>query len=78
MILLVIKVDDTIFVLPMRSHIKHAFAFITDIENNCGVDYSKAVVINNEATYIDSKQPKIREKEFKALMGKEYIFEKRI
>ena len=40
--------------------------------------FIKAVVINNEATYIDSKQPKIREKEFRALMGKEYIFEKRI
>lgn len=53
--MLVIKVDDTIFAFPMRSHIKHAFALITDIENNCGVDYSKAVVINNEATYIDSK-----------------------
>ena len=75
-IMLVIKIDNSIFALPMRSHIKHAFAFITDIENHCGVDYSKAVVINNEAEYIDSKQPKIRENEFKALMGKEYILKK--
>ena len=41
--------------------------------NQCGVDYTKAVVIIDEQKYIDSvKQPHIRPNEFDALRGKEY------
>ena len=61
------------FAVPMRSHIRHPHAFLTDKENRCGVDYTKAVVITDEERYIDAqKQPHIRQSEFDALRGKEY------
>lgn len=51
------------FVAPLRSHIRHHFAFITDEENGCGVDFSKVVVIKR-AWYIDETQtPQIRQNE---------------
>lgn len=34
-----------VFALPLRSHIKHKYAYITDKINKCGIDFSKAVVI---------------------------------
>ncbi len=75
-VMLVIKIDNLIFALPMRSHIKHNYAFITDITCGCGIDYSKAVVITDQKLYIDNKQPRIRPNEYKALLGKEYIITK--
>lgn len=51
------------FVASLRSHIRHHFAFITDEENGCGVDFSKVVVIKR-VWYIDETQtPKIRQNE---------------
>lgn len=61
------------FAIPLRSHITHPHAFITDKAKKCGVDYSKAVVITNEPRYIDKNtKPHIRPNEFAALKGKEY------
>ena len=66
-----VKIDNMTFALPLRSHIKHEYAFITDEINSCGVDYSKAVIITN-AAYIDTtKQPRIRPNEYKVLANKE-------
>ena len=75
-IMLILQIDNLTFALPMRSHIKHKYAYITDAENNCGVDYSKAVIINDEEKYIAKIKPNIRENEYKALFGKEYIITK--
>lgn len=68
-----VQVGGNMFAVPMRSHIRHPHAFLTDKENHCGVDYTKAVVVTDEEHYIDSvKQPHIRPNEFDALRGKEY------
>lgn len=75
-IMFVVQVDNIIFALPMRSHIKHKYAYFTDKQNCCGIDYSKAVVIVKPNIYIDTKKPVIRNNEYKALLGKEYIIEK--
>ena len=59
------------FAIPMRSHIAHPYAFMTDQANHCGLDYSKAVVITDEARYLIPSVKKIRQNEFNAMRGKE-------
>ena len=71
---LIIREEGLCFAIPMRSSIKHPYAFLTDRANRCGIDYSKAVVIKDEALYIDrSRKPQIRQNEFNALKGKEAV-----
>lgn len=71
-----IKIGENNFAIPLRSHIHHPHAFITDKKIGAGLDYSKAVIITDEE-YIDlSKKPTIRSEEFKVLKGKEYIIQK--
>ncbi len=66
------------FAIPLRSDIKHPHALWTDKKNCCGVDFSKAVVVL-KPEYIDAKtSPHIRENEFEALRGKEYIIKQRM
>ena len=70
-VMLIVQIDNLTFALPLRSHIKHCYAFITDEINSCGVDYSKAVVVS-KPEYIDNKrQPRIRPNEYKVLVRKE-------
>lgn len=62
-----ITINGVDFAAPLRSHIRHPFAFITDEENRCGVDFSKVVVIK-EPWYIDETQtPQIRQNEFEVI-----------
>lgn len=69
-----IEINGVIFCVPMRSNIKHNHVLWTDRDNNCGLDFSKAVVINNRSLYIDDENdPQIRQDEFNALRGKEHI-----
>ena len=73
---ILVRVENIDFAIPMRSHIRHPNAFITDPVNHCGLDYSKAVVMTDPAKYIDTTAvPHIRPNEFEALRGKEYIVE---
>ena len=73
---MLIRAEGLDFAIPMRSHIRHPNAYITNAKDSCGIDYSKAVVITDHARYIDTvKQPHIRQDEFDALRGKEYIVE---
>ena len=75
-VMLLMQIDNQTFALPLRSHIKHNYAFITDEANSCGVDYSKAVIIL-KPEYIDTKRhPKIRPNEYKVLASKERIITK--
>ncbi|MEG1868896.1 MAG: hypothetical protein RR219_08180, partial [Clostridiales bacterium] len=61
------------FAIPLRSNIGHAHVLWTDRANKCGLDFSKAVVIE-DMSYIDaSRSPHIRPHEHKELMGKEFI-----
>ena len=72
---LLTEVDGVNFAIPMRSHINHSYCYLTDVDNRCGVDYSKAIVLS-EIRYIDKeRKPYIRKNEFDALRGKEYIIE---
>lgn len=64
---LLIVIDGVLWGIPLRSHIRHNNAIWTDKSNGCGLDLTKAVVINNPAQYISPVKPHIREEEFKAL-----------
>ena len=72
-VLVMLRVDGVLFGIPTRSHIRHEYAYFTDKENCCGIDYTKAIVITNKEKYIDKgRHPHIRDNEFDALRGKEY------
>jgi len=74
-IVLLVKIDGVDFGLPLRSHIKHKFAFITNVESKSGIDYTKAVVLG--ANDINQKDiPRIRSLEHNALKGKEIRLER--
>lgn len=60
-------VDGVLWGIPLRSHIKHGYAIWTDKENGCGIDFTKAVVIENPEQYISPTRPYIRPEEFKVL-----------
>ena len=51
----------------MRSNINHEHTIWTDKANKCGIDFTKAVVIDNPAEYISSIKPHIRPNEFEVL-----------
>lgn len=62
-----IVVDGVLWAIPLRSHINHPHVIWTDKENNCGIDFSKAVVVTEPGKYISGTQPHIRPNEFKSL-----------
>ena len=63
-----ICVDGVWWAIPMRSNIKHKYAIWTDKENKCGIDLSKAVVIEKPEEYLDTtRQPYIRPNEHKEI-----------
>lgn len=63
-----VQIDNVTYAIPFRHHIAHKYAFIT--YNNCGLDYTKAVVVH-DPQFIDSKHPQIEQREFNALKGKD-------
>ena len=65
------------YAIPLRSSINHPHVFWTDKENKCGIDFSKAVVIESD-NYIDkTRVPQLRQHEFNALKGKEIVIVRR-
>ncbi|MDD3362421.1 MAG: hypothetical protein PHW34_12180 [Hespellia sp.] len=67
-----VEIDGVQYAIPLRSDIHHPHVLWTDKANNCGVDFSKAVVITDEK-YIDiTRNPHLRQNEFDALRGKDY------
>jgi len=74
-----ITINDLMFAIPLRSKILHPHVLWTDKANKCGLDFSKAVIILDEAKYIDkTAKPYIRPNEFNELRGKEYIIKKKM
>lgn len=58
---LTIEVDDILFAIPFRHHIRHKYAFHTIGE--AGLDYTKAVIIS-ESRFLSEDRPTIESKEF--------------
>lgn len=76
-VLALIVVKQITYAIPLRSNIRHEYAYFTDKANHCGIDYSKAVVITDAITQLDdSRSPHIRQNEFDALRGKDYLIQK--
>lgn len=62
-----ITIDGVLWAVPLRSHISHKYVIWTDKANGCGIDFSKAVVIEKPDEYISSVKPHIRPAEFEIL-----------
>lgn len=73
-----IEIDGVLWGIPLRSHITHDHVIWTDKKNGCGIDFTKAVVIEKPEEYISSVQPHIRPDEFKVLkkIGEYQVFRK--
>lgn len=65
-------IDGIKFAIPFRSNINHPHAFWTDKANRCGIDFSKAVVVESDDDIDQNLTPWIRQNEFDNLRGKEY------
>ena len=68
-----VNVQGKDFAIPFRHNIQHKYAFHT--VGNCGLDYTKAVPITDDA-HIDDATPRIDSAEYQAVKGKEHIIEK--
>lgn len=66
------KIDDVTWAVPLRSNIPHNHVIWSDKKNKCGLDLSKAVAIE-DSKYISGKNATIRQNEFDELKGKEHI-----
>lgn len=62
-----VLIDGVLWAAPLRSHINHKYAILTDEGNGCGIDFSKAVVIEKPAEYISAVKPHMRPSEFETL-----------
>lgn len=62
-----VLINGVLWAIPLRSHIKHGYALWTDKENSCGIDFTKAVVIEKPTDYISATKPHIRQEEFKVI-----------
>ena len=67
------EIGGYIFAIPLRSNINHMHVLWTDKPQKCGVDFSKAVIVINEDFIDKDCKPRIRQNEFDALRGKDYI-----
>ncbi len=74
---LCIELEGHIFALPLRSNINHEHVFWTNKEMKCGVDFSKAVVVTDDAHINNTDKPYIRPEEFKVLKGQEYLIKQK-
>jgi protein AbiQ len=62
-----VLVNDVLWAIPLRSNIKHGYALWTNKEHGCGIDFTKAVVIEKPSEYISGTKPHIRPEEFKVI-----------
>ena len=62
-----VLINGVLWAIPLRSHIKHGYVLWTDKEHGCGIDFTKAVVIEKPAEYISGTKPHIRPEEFKVI-----------
>ena len=71
-----VHIENIDFAIPMRSHINHPHALLTNAVTKSGLDFSKAVIVTDASRYIDTqRKPHIRPWEFDVLRGKEHLVE---
>jgi protein AbiQ len=72
---LVLKIGNQRWGLPLRSAISHNYCHWTNRSEKCGIDYTKAVLVSRDEFIDETKVPHIRQEEFEALRGKEHSIE---
>ena len=65
-----IKLNNLTFAVPVRSHITHKYSIKTI--GNKGLDFSKAVVINDIQRYISKKHAYIDNHEYQIIMEQKW------
>lgn len=63
-----LRIDKTIYAIPLRHNISHQYAFHT--LGKAGIDFSKAVIIN-DAKYVSPESPRIDSREWRVLNSNE-------
>ena len=71
-----IKLNNLTFAVPVRRHITHKYSIKT-IENK-GLDFSKAVIINNIQRYISKKHAYINNREYQIIMEQKWKITKKM
>jgi len=75
-ILLIICYNDIDFGIPFRSNISHKYSYIPVINTKSGLDFTKAVIVDEK--YIDrERKPIIRKEEFILVKKKEFLIRKK-
>jgi protein AbiQ len=71
---LLLTIDSLTYAIPLRSHIHHSYCFAAREEagEKSGLDFSKAVVIDDDTAYVDQSPVTIRQEEFDVLKTQEY------
>lgn len=62
-----VLINGVLWAIPLRSNIKHGYVLWTDKGHGCGIDLTKAVVIEKPTEYISGTKPHIRPEEFKVI-----------
>ena len=70
---ILLKLDDINIAIPLRSHIKHRYAFLTNKEMRAGLDYTKAVIVDLDCDIDKTRRAFIRSDEYKVLLGNDYL-----
>ena len=75
---LLLKLENNIYAIPLRSHISHPYSFIADTstDQNSGLDFSKAVVIIDQTKYIEPVPVTIRQSEYNFFKQREHLIKK--
>jgi len=71
-----IKLNNLTFAVPVRSHITHKYSIKTI--GNKGLDFSKAVVINDRQKYISKKYAYIDNREYQIIMEQKWKITKKM
>jgi protein AbiQ len=76
---LLLELDGLTYAIPLRSHISHPYCYISysSTDYNCGLDYSKAVIITDTIKQIDPNPVTIRQHEYNVLKQQEHLIKKR-
>ncbi|ERK50264.1 type III toxin-antitoxin system TenpIN family toxin [Leptotrichia sp. oral taxon 879] len=69
-VVFLLTLNNLTFAVPLRSNISHKYAIKT--VGNKGIDFSKAVVINDRQKYISNKRVLIGSREYQIIMSQKW------